>query len=55
VPFGNGTVGDWTCHVVDPVFWALDLGAPTSVQSEVPLASLASAQKKSARLAASAF
>ncbi len=22
VPFGNGTVGDWTCHVVDPVFWA---------------------------------
>jgi hypothetical protein len=20
VPFGNGTVGDWTCHVVDPVF-----------------------------------
>jgi len=28
VPFGNGTVGDWTCHVVDPVFWALDLGAP---------------------------
>ena len=26
VPFGNGTVGDWTCHVVDPVFWALDLG-----------------------------
>ena len=27
VPFGNGTVGDWTCHVVDPVFWALDLGA----------------------------
>ena len=20
VPFGNGTIGDWTCHVVDPVF-----------------------------------
>lgn len=35
VPFGNGTVGDWTCHVVDPVFWALDLGLPTSVQAEV--------------------
>lgn len=34
-PFGNGTVGDWTCHVVDPVFWALDLGAPTTVQAEV--------------------
>lgn len=36
VPFGNGTVGDWTCHVVDPVFWALDLGAPTSVVAKVP-------------------
>jgi predicted dehydrogenase len=35
VPYGNGTIGDWVCHVVDPVFWALDLGAPTSVQAEV--------------------
>jgi len=35
VPFGNGTVGDWTCHVVDPVFWALDLGAPATIQAEV--------------------
>jgi len=35
VPFGNGTVGDWTCHVVDPVFWALDLGAPSSVVAQV--------------------
>jgi predicted dehydrogenase len=34
-PFGNGTVGDWACHVVDPVFWALDLGAPATVQAEV--------------------
>ena len=34
-PFGDGTLGDWTCHVVDPVFWALDLGAPTSAQAEV--------------------
>ena len=31
--FGNGTIGDWICHVVDPSFWALDLGAPTSVQA----------------------
>ncbi|HXE52081.1 MAG TPA: Gfo/Idh/MocA family oxidoreductase [Tepidisphaeraceae bacterium] len=30
-PFGTGTLGDWTCHVVDPVFWTLDLGAPDSV------------------------
>ncbi len=36
VPFGNGTVGDWTCHVVDPVFWALDLGAPKTILSETP-------------------
>jgi predicted dehydrogenase len=35
VPFGNGTVGDWVCHVVDPVFWALDLGAPTTIQAKV--------------------
>lgn len=35
VPFGNGTVGDWVCHVVDPVFWALDLGAPSSIRAEV--------------------
>ena len=32
VPFGNGTIGDWACHVVDPVFWALDLGAPKTIQ-----------------------
>lgn len=34
VPFGSGTVGDWVCHVVDPVFWALDLGAPTTVVAQ---------------------
>jgi predicted dehydrogenase len=31
VDFGTGIIGDWTCHVVDPVYWALDLGSPTSV------------------------
>jgi predicted dehydrogenase len=35
VPFGNGTVGDWTCHVVDPVFWALELGAPSTIHAQV--------------------
>ncbi|MBM3494019.1 MAG: Gfo/Idh/MocA family oxidoreductase [Armatimonadetes bacterium] len=35
MPFGTGTIGDWICHVVDPAFWALDLGAPTSVRAEV--------------------
>jgi predicted dehydrogenase len=34
VPFGNGTLGDWVCHVVDPVFWALDLGAPKTILAQ---------------------
>ena len=32
--FGSGMLGDFLCHLVDPVFWALDLGAPTSVVAE---------------------
>jgi predicted dehydrogenase len=32
-PFGGGCIGDWICHVVDPAFWALDLGAPLSVHA----------------------
>ena len=27
-------IGDWVCHVVDPVFWALDLGSPKTVQAQ---------------------
>ena len=34
MPFGSGTIGDWVCHVVDPVFWALDLGSPTTIQAQ---------------------
>ena len=34
-PFGNGTIGDWVCHVVDPVFWALDLGLPKTITANV--------------------
>ena len=33
--FGTGVIGDWVCHVVDPVFWALDLGAPSHVEALV--------------------
>ena len=33
-PFGTGVLGDWTCHVIDPVFWALDLDAPTRIAAE---------------------
>ena len=32
--FGSGCIGDWVCHVLDPVFWALDLGMPTAVTAE---------------------
>ncbi len=34
-PFGTGVIGDWTCHVIDPVFWALDLVAPSTVTAQV--------------------
>jgi predicted dehydrogenase len=32
--FGAGGLGDWVCHLVDPVYWALDLGAPTTIVAE---------------------
>ena len=32
--YGSGCIGDWICHVVDPSFWALDLGMPTSIMAE---------------------
>ena len=31
--FGTGAMGDMACHLLDPVFRALKLGAPTSVQA----------------------
>ena len=31
--FGTGALGDMGCHTMDPVFRALKLGAPTSVQA----------------------
>jgi len=34
--FGTGVIGDWTCHIVDPVFWTLDLGAPAVVEALEP-------------------
>lgn len=33
--FGCGVIGDWVCHVVDPAFWALDLGSPKTLLAEV--------------------
>ncbi len=32
--FGGGTMGDFGCHILDPVFSALDLTAPVSVRAE---------------------
>ncbi|MBM3333695.1 Gfo/Idh/MocA family oxidoreductase [Candidatus Sumerlaeota bacterium] len=32
--FGTGGIGDFACHVLDPSFWALKLGAPVSVEAE---------------------
>jgi predicted dehydrogenase len=34
--FGTGTFGDMGCHIFDPVFSSLNLGAPLSVRSEGP-------------------
>ena len=31
--FGTGALGDMGCHILDPAFWALDLGAPESIQA----------------------
>lgn len=30
--FGCGALGDMGCHIMDPPFWVLKLGAPTSVE-----------------------
>ena len=32
--FGTGALGDMGCHQFDPVFWALKLGDPISVEAE---------------------
>jgi len=31
--FGTGALGDMGCHILDPAFWALDLGAPSVIQA----------------------
>lgn len=32
--FGNGSLGNMGCHVLDGVFWALKLGHPTRIEAE---------------------
>jgi predicted dehydrogenase len=34
--FGNGTMGDMACHIMDVVFWALKLRHPTSIEAKGP-------------------
>jgi predicted dehydrogenase len=34
--FGNGTLGDMACHIMDVAFWALGLRHPTSIEAEGP-------------------
>jgi predicted dehydrogenase len=34
--FGCGQLGDFGCHIMDPVFMALDLKAPTSLEADSP-------------------
>lgn len=34
--FGTGAQGDMACHLMDPAFWFLGLGAPTRIRSEGP-------------------
>jgi predicted dehydrogenase len=31
--FGTGPLGDMGCHILDPAFWALELGPPKTVQA----------------------
>jgi len=31
--FGTGPLGDMGCHIIDPAFWALDLGAPETIEA----------------------
>jgi predicted dehydrogenase len=34
--FGNGTMGDMACHLLDLVFWSLELTQPTTIAAEGP-------------------
>jgi predicted dehydrogenase len=34
--FGGGNLADMACHILDPVFWGLKLGAPLTAEAEGP-------------------
>jgi len=31
--FGTGAFGDMACHILDPVYWSLDLGFPSEIEA----------------------
>ena len=33
IDFGTGSMGDMGCHILDPAFYALELGAPSEIQA----------------------
>ena len=33
--YGTNTLGDWSCHLMDPLFWTFGLGFPKTVKAEV--------------------
>jgi len=33
IDFGTGPLGDMGCHIIDPAFWALDLGSPSFIEA----------------------
>ena len=33
--YGCNTLGDWSCHLMDPVFWTFGFGLPKRVKAEV--------------------
>jgi predicted dehydrogenase len=35
--FGTGALGDMGCHIIDHPYWALNLGAPTSVEARTTI------------------
>jgi len=38
--FGTGALGDMACHIMDPLYWALDLKYPTSINASSTLVNL---------------
>ena len=33
--YGGNTLGDWSCHLMDPVFWTFGFGLPETVETKV--------------------